>query len=697
MELTATLTTTHVLLSNGLVSLPATRRDYNLSNETLGTVCSNLAYYGYTPSQDAFAKLSTMSETAVAKWWNTFEEEARSITGDDRNMADFVVYKNFPREVLEKSEAEYWIAQMFMYWGLPNELFTEEVEEREPLDELQTLKVLHLADDFSLVNILNDLLALPARWVYTQEEAVDFLIFTEGVKVDVTAIKFKENLVAIAAKMIERDIMVEIKSATDVIRLAIGLSDGDVSLRTNTKFRNFKRRERRYLLTLLNGATNLIEDMGRHKGKWKKLMGKLHPNDYPVFTNVSEAYDALYNDNITTFEGELEVYIMTGNPKALDLISQRPGVFARKLFRMVDVYGVDAVTAFLKVADKLTTTQLLKLEGFLNTINYKSFRTIAPRGNWGHLQILDQEKRMNNDCRLVLLGGITTLVGTRVTDLVGTVNLDERTKNIKLQDNDSELTNYGVGTSFDIPKNMKFIRTASYWQHPTRGGNVWYDNVWYDNGWNFFGENWESKATICWGSTSMVNQAAVFSGDPTNSKDMKGRACQMIDLYIDKLVASGIRYAVWNILCYSHQSFNQAEEVFATLQWGENAQKGRLYEPSRAQLSFPVVGDNLTKYIAYIDLVERKVVYMDANFSGNVHSANINGERLTKTMPAYVEYLDAKPSVYDVFKGVPSNKKKGLPVMYSDAKTKISGGDAYVFRTENEENTFNSLPITKFI
>lgn len=691
MELTATLTTTHVLLSNGLVYLPSTRRTYKPSNEILGTVCSNLAYYGYTLSKEAFDTLSRMSDTAIGKWWGEFEAEAQSITGDDKNMADFVVYKNFPREVLEKSEAEYWLAQIFMYWGVPNEFFTETVEDREPLDELQTLKVLHLANDSSLTNILNDLLALPTRWIYTQEAVVDYLIFTAGIDVEVSTIKFKENLVAVAAKMIERDILVKINSATDVIRLAIGLSDGDISMRTNTNFRNFKRRERRYLLTLLNSATNLIEDMGRYKGKWKKLMGKLHPNDYTVFTNVSEAYDALYNDNITTFEGELEVYLSTGNPKALDLISTRPGVFARKLFKMVGVYGADAVTSFLKIADQLTTTQLLKLEGFLNTVNYKSFRTIAPKGNWGRLQILDQTKRMDNNCRLLLLGGITTLVGSRVTNLVGTVNLDERTKNIKLQDNDSELTNYGVGTSFDIPENMTFIRTASYWQHPSGGYNTW-----YDNGWNFFDENWGSKGTVCWDS-NVIGETAVFSGDPTNSKDMKGRACQMIDLYIDKLVASGVRYAVWNILCFSHRSFNDADEVFATLQWGENAQTGKLYEPSRAQLAFPVVGDNLTKYIAYIDLVERKVVYMDANFNGNVSSARNNAAKLSSTMPAYLEYLDAKPSVYDVFKGVPTNKKKGLPVMYSDAKVKITEGDAYVFRTENEENKFNSLPITKFI
>ncbi len=72
----------------------------------------------------------------------------------------------------------------------------------------------------------------------------------------------------------------------------------------------------------------------------------------------------------------------------------------------------------------------------------------------------------------------------------------------------------------------------------------------------------------CW-DHERFHDAAVFSGDPTNSKDLEGRACQLLDLYPNKLVALGVRYAVWTVLCFSRITFSKAIEVHAALQWGE--------------------------------------------------------------------------------------------------------------------------------
>ena len=177
---------------------------------------------------------------------------------------------------------------------------------------------------------------------------------------------------------------------------------------------------------------------------------------------------------------------------------------------------------------------------------------------------------------------------------------------------------------------------------------------------------------------------------------MQGRACQMIDLYVDKLIEYDVRFCVWNILCYNHVSFEAADEVYAALQWGEEAQSGKLFEPSRCQLSFALAGSNLTKYIAFIDLKLRELVYIDANFYGRVSSAANNGETLEQVMPAFLEYLDAQPSVYDLFKDLPTSKK-GLPVLYSDKDTAIKQGQAWVFQKENQNNSFKQLEINKLL
>jgi hypothetical protein len=185
---------------------------------------------------------------------------------------------------------------------------------------------------------------------------------------------------------------------------------------------------------------------------------------------------------------------------------------------------------------------------------------------------------------------------------------------------------------------------------------------------------------------------AVFSGDPTNSQNMEGKACQMIDLYIDKLLENGVRYAVWNILAFSHIPFSDAEDVFAALQWGEDATAGKLFEPSRAQIAFPVTGKQMTKYICMIDLKERKLIYLDANLRGNVTSAASNGKVLEELMPGVMDYLQALPSVYDLFchSVDPASPVK---ILYSDKDVELKDTLAFVFKPENKDNRYRQVDL----
>jgi hypothetical protein len=168
----------------------------------------------------------------------------------------------------------------------------------------------------------------------------------------------------------------------------------------------------------------------------------------------------------------------------------------------------------------------------------------------------------------------------------------------------------------------------------------------------------------------------------------------MADLYLDKLQAAGVRYAVWNILCWSRIKFSETEDVLAVLQWGEHPEKGELFDPARAQMVFPLKGESYTKYVAYVDVVKRKLVYMDANLPASTNSAGSNSTKLETTMPAFVEYLKAQPSVYDLFDGA---KLGTIPVAYSDEDVEIESDKAYVFQKHNANNKFDQLDLTKLL
>jgi hypothetical protein len=685
-----------ILAENSLVSIPKAMAEGSISKTTLGTISANLAYYGYVLSERAFNVLLKMNDSEAGAWWEKVDAALKVLTGDDKKMDDFVVYKNFPQEVLDMEQSEYWTKQILMYMGFPNEFFTQEELEREELNEKLSLKVLHLADDTSLEKILKVLLIQPTSWVESQYSNVLSILNQTDLSVDLSTIKFKENMVSLLSIMMKNDIPVSLSSATDILRLAVGMSEGDISLNLNTNFKNFTRKQRKQLLLMLENTSNLEDDLTRYKGKWKRLFANLHPNDYSsLCPKVSKAYDKLYRGNLQSFNSKLDAYIKNKDVRALELLKTRPGEFMRRLNHLIKIFGSEASNKFITVLDKLTVSQLLKLIGYLSTVNERIYRTIAPKGNWTKLQVLNNTSKIDAEIQLSLLVNIENVLKVKVGEKLETkVSLDDNTKNIKLQSNDSELTPYGRGTTFDIPENMTFIRTASYWQAKRAG------NVWFDNGWNFFDQNWTNMGACCWDVVDFKNKSAVFSGDPTNSKEMKGRACQMIDLYIDKLATAGVRYAVWNVLCYSNIPFEEADEVYAALQWGEEPQKGKLFEPSRCQLSFPINGKNLTKYIAYIDVVERKLVYMDANLYGHVRSAKRNGNILEEKMPAFVEYLDSLPSVYDLFSTskVENEEDESIHVVYSDENVELKDGEnAYVFKPLNEKNDFSQLNISELL
>ena len=672
---------------------PAAGADRQVGLDVLATLASNLSAFGFALSRDGFEAMRAASDGAARAWWEELEPVLMDLSGADRKMDEHVVYKNFPHEVLAMSEADYWMRQILMYWGLPNEWFTEEPVERPLLDERLRLKVLHPAAPASLAEIFAELVARPARWTGEQREDALFLAWYLERDIDLSTVAFKENMVHLAVQCLVLGIAARVDTATDVLRLAIGMSGGDVAMREKSRLRSFTRRERRFLLSLLENATNLEEDMTRRPERFKRLVHTLHPGDFKSrFPRVVAAADALYKDAMEpTFNALVERMLAARDPALLDEMGRRPGEMMRRLHHLLLVYGDAAADAFAGVMPRLTLMQLLKIERYLRKVNDRSHRTFPPKGDWGKLKIFPADRRRRLPAKRLssVLEALAAQIRGRVARRVDAVRLAPETVLIKLPTSDSELLPYGRGTVFPLPPEVRFLRTAVYWKSgPTHG------NIWYDNGWNFFGDKWSSMGACCWNAPEFGSRSAIFSGDPTNSKDLEGRACQMIDIYLDKLEEGGVRHAVWNVLCFSHIPFDKAEEVFAALQWGANPAKGKLFEPARCQLAFPIKGPQYTKYVAFLDLRRRQVVYIDANLRANVSSAAANGDRLARTMPAFIEYLDSLPSVHDVFAHQPASKT-GLPILYGDAGVELSDADseAYVFRPEREGNRFRPFPL----
>lgn len=687
-----------LLVQNGFLAMPnltvdSSEKLTDVRTESVGTILSNMAYYGYVPSAIATTSLLNLSDAGLYEFWEQIQPALAYASGEDRNIGDFVVYKNFPKEVLDMSESQYWIQQIFMYWGLPSAIFAQEVEEREPLTDKLELKVLDLVYPDTLEDIYARLKQVSVKWTDFQAAQAAYLteLFAD-LPLNMDDFTFKANGVDLISDNIKAVIdggrTVSFSTATDVLRLAAALSGGDVTLRVNTKFRKFSRPERRFLVSLLNGASNLEADFGIRPEPWKRLISNLHPAEFR-YERVTFAINALYNKEIKTISSSIEDMFASKDPAVLSVLQSQPGQFLRRLHQAYAAFGFAAVEAFTAITDDLTVAQLLKLDGYLKTVNDRKVLMPTPKGLWRKVQMVPNSKKKIEEADLNhLRQHISQAIGARLNALhPNGFNVAADAGKAKLQGSGQELAPYGRGTVFDIPENMTFIRTASYWKAEEDRP------VWFDVGCNFFDNDWKPVGTICWDTTHTMGKGAVFSGDPMNVTEEEGRACQIIDLNIDQLRADRARYVVWNILCYSRIPFSTADEVMATLQWGENPHAGQLYEPARAQAVFPITGDDMTKFVFYIDLQERKLVFMDAALPGSVHSARHNEDTLAELMPAFIEYLDAQPSVSDLF----SHALPGTtPVVFNDADVEIDG-PAYVFERKNAANKVEAINMEEIL
>jgi hypothetical protein len=583
-----------------------------------------------------------------------------------------------------------------MYWGLPNEFFQEKEEKRKASFENSDLKILNLSNNRTYGFIKEQLIKSKARWNDFQKEAILSMDDMEDLSyLNFNDFNFKENAVVFFGSLYRKNkININFSSPIDVMRFISYLSNNEADLRNVNSFSSVSRKDRKFAIKALNTfGDDLMESISHNPNMWKKFFRRIHPGDYKKYNYVISSYSNLYNKYYQSFSSHIEQEIKNKNPLVLKDLCEKPGEFSRRLHKLYSVFDDEAFKYFVKVSDRLSTKQLLSLKKyFLNTEN-RQFSIFPPNGNWSKAQVTEFTKKPVNPSDLnFLVENIDSVIKKRLLNAFPEgFEVDEKVENVKFQTNDQKLADYGRGTTFDIPDNVKFIRTASFWKYKDSYNTR---NIWFDNGWNFFKEDWSSCNGVAWNRERHKNNSAIFSGDPTNTKDLEGRGCQMIDLYPEKLISEGVRYAVWSILCYSNIPFDAADDVVATLQWGEEPQKNKLYEPSRAQMVFPIKDKGLTKFVAYIDLVERKLVYMDANLPARVYTAISNSRNLSKIMPAYEEYLKTLPSYYDLFKIV--NKKGKIPILYSDENQAING-KAFVFKKNNESSNIEDLEIENIL
>ncbi len=594
----------------------------------IATVQKNLESLGFLLAEDVVKGLKEMSPIQVNAFYQRLVKELRAMVGAHRPFEP--MYPNFPAQVMEMTEAELYFNAILHYWTL--KLPETEAEEREPLKDKPKLRLIRLGTREDFEGVFTLLVRSKSPFSPQDQEDVKWFVaqYRDGIKrLLPDQIPCKENLAYLGAELIrntsDADAVLgsHLKTATDVLRLAVAMSGGDVSLATATpKFGKFRRAERALLLGWVERASNRTEDMLRWKPRWVRLGERLHPGEYANrFPLTAAAFDVIRNDRpFESFNSRVEKGLLRRDAAAvLDLLDARPGELARRLDHLART-APDAgaiVTRFNERAEKVSTPVLLQvLTHFRHRDEPADLRTFFPKGSVAKVYA-------TREALPALPAGVATEMSAvaeralldRFSKLppLGDCYLDERLKAYLVpfsqRSASKSLRTLVRGSRLPLPA-CATLRFFVWWKNGKSRADIDLSAAMYDAGFGYV-------STLAY--YNLKDFGAHHSGDIVDAP--KG-AAEFIDVDIAKCLSRNVRYVVMCLNSFTQQPYCDLPECFAGWMAREKPNSGEIFEPKTVVDNVDIASDTKMCLPAVFDLVTREVVWADIALTGNPRFAN---------------------------------------------------------------------------
>lgn len=643
------------------------------NKQIVATMNKNIEVFGYTMSEALFDKLVHMKAKNREVMYDALVNGLKEITGADRVYNP--MYPNFPESVMEKDDFELYFNAIVHYWSFGTLLPYEEKKERVPLFNTAKVKVLEAGSFDDLNDIFNNFCA--SKTSLSKSDVDDMVFILNSAKVTLPdEIPFKENTACICRLLVDTGVDTDgslcrkyIKTATDVLRLVTAMSDGDVSLAENTKFRNLKRGERRIIMNLLAGCGNAAEDMSRYAGRWIRVGEKLHPGEFAKnerYTKAVQAFGVIRNDGkIKSFAGRVDAAVASGDVNTVvSLLKKRPGEFARRIDFLLRTFDKDAdrkavIMSFASVAKDVSSTVLLQVrEHFINKLDGSDdMRVFFPKGNLARSYYVKNNKTKTipeDVMKMVIAVCESTLVniyGNR--EFLGKVYIDEALKNytvpFSLRSAGKTMTAVSRGSRIAIDDSAKIIRPFIWWTNTK-------DNIIdVDLSVAVFADNWDCLEHVSYTNLKSSRFGICHSGDITNGGPVDGEGvAEFIDLDIEKALSAGARYAAFNVYNFSDENFSKMEHAAFGFMTRNDMKSGEIFEPSTVKQRMDLASATTTCIPVIFDLRERVLIWCDMALTADHVRAGYGGINVESNLPSVVVTCKAmvdvkKPNLYDLF------------------------------------------------
>lgn len=644
------------------------------------TIMKNIENLGYTFSQEVFDVLRTYSDDELVEFYFELESTLMELVG--ANAEYMPMYADFPMGVMDADSAELYINAMMHYWS-DGTLYPERHKKggkcRLPLFEETRVRVITLGNSDNVKQIFENICMSRTSISETDKEDIAYLFENENMKLP-DEIPHKENAAYIAALYLQKnplasvgEIRKYIKTATDVLRLVTAMSDGDVSLAENTRYKSFSRRQRRMIMELLSGCPNIEGDMLRYKERWIRIGERIHPSEFDssrytlAYDRAINAFDKLRNNRkVETFASKVEFDLTYGEyASALAELVKRPGELARRLDQLLRVAHKESVIrSFESVAENVSTPVLLQVrEHFAHRSEQADVRVFFPKGSLAkcHCESNDLPYIDDRYCKEVVRvceKALVKIYGKRAS--MGKVYLSEDYKNYVVpfsqRSANKALKTIVRGSRLPVSAQTNAVRAFIWWTNMDNSYGEFYDDgrVDIDLSAAIFDENWNYMEHISYTNLKSERYKACHSGDIVNGGPVNGDGVsEFLDMDIDSVVKYGARYVVYQVYSFTDQTY--ADMPHAMFGWMERSDvdSGEIYEPKTVEQKMDLTANSTACIPVIFDCVRREFIWCDMNLSltgvhthigGNNVESNISGI----TAVCYSMVNMQKPDLYDL-------------------------------------------------
>jgi len=619
--------------------------------ENIGLV-HEMMNLGFMPSED-FNKLLNAGLVDAQTLYAYLIPQLRKMVG--AHVSHKPMYPNFPDQVRDAFAEDLWVNAILHYltaghWTPEYEVKLREVG-LEPNVEYKVIGVIALSD---LQDSLKKVACSPDSITEFDKRAIQYGIdsgLLEMTSEFAQKIVFAETRCLFLAEYLERQDAQSfgecMNNITDILRVCTYLSEGDISLAKNTKFRNFKRSERRLLTGLLESFWD-SETAVRHKNKWIKLLHSLHVGDYSM--SMWENARALReNEPIHTFNGDVERKILDSDiGGAIKLLSRRPGEFARRLDHLLRLSNNPELVLdrFGKIVADVPTKIIVQLIGHFTHRTTDRKSVVMPKGQLAKAVLIDQKGELSEEVLKSTLKVLYAQLALNFYDLpdndvftLGKVWIDDALKSCPVPSGMRSVSDGMItvprGTQFDFGDD-KVLRLFVHW----KGWDI-------DLSATFHDENFRMVDHVSYTRLRSGSIGAFHSGDITRAPN---GASEFIDVDVDAAAAK-YRYLAMNVLSYSKEPFDEIEECFVGWMGREKPGSNEIYEPKTVKNCLHLL--NPTQFVCpvFFDLVLRKVIFVDMTKRIDTHYGgnNIESNKAGIEDILYASVHPAKMSLYDLF------------------------------------------------